>query len=276
MRDEVLFRERLSNLPEDGPGLRFFLNFFREQLRRQSYGSLEFADRLTREQSNEEGLDEFLNAYNRDQAIQLEIEERVRNRVSVSWREVVNFYNRNYDQFNPPPRAIVRMMQFRATETAAIEQTREALEAGGSFEELAQIEQNLHQRDSGGLLTGEPVAFDGEFTKYEFIGDPVLNSAIVSLSAGGFAGPIEDGPGQGRWVWFVGLDGLDVSNRTLYDAQLDIERAIRSDKLTKATNRYVLNLVGDSSHTDVTLMTDRLVDYATRAYLDPWLEPLEN
>lgn len=271
VRDEVLYRERVSTLTSQGAGLRIFLQLIREQVRRQSYGSLESADEYVRSrQGGEDGLDAFLQNVNRQQAIDIEIEQRVRSRVSVSWREIVNYYNRNDDVFNPPPKASVRLIQLPSAKQDIIDEVIRRLESGESFADVASDPLNLHQSEAGGLFRGDPVEFEGAFAEATIINDEALNGALTSLAPGQWTGPITDGLGGDAWAWFVALDGIETQNQSLYDAQLGIEGEIRKNKTARATNRYLSTLIGESSHTDIAIMTERLLEYAERAYLDPW------
>ncbi|MEO0513174.1 MAG: peptidylprolyl isomerase [Planctomycetota bacterium] len=281
IEDELIYSERVAEVPDGGAGIRRVLNNVREILRRQSYGSLLSAEAWVRSQPNASAsIEEFAEDLNRKQLIRSKVDERVTSRVAVSWREVENYYRRNEGEFAPPPTAVVRLM---LVDGSASDGVAERLTGGEPFEEVAASEVNRFRRSDGGLWRGGAVEFEPPFETATVLADPALNAALVALVPGNWAGPIErtgsddrasgdgspDGSPRGGPVYFVFLESITNTARTLYEAQLTIENRIRGAKRQRGVERYIRSLLEASSVTRREVMSRRLVEYAESAVFDP-------
>lgn len=264
IEDEVVYRERISQAPEDGQGIRQVLNNIRNIIRRQSYGSEELARIWVRSQGSGETVDDFVEQINRRQTIAFELDESVNNRIGVSWREVQNYYERNIETYAPPPAVDVRLIR-ASVSTGDADAVRERLDGGESFADVAASDLNTYRRSDAGLFNGGRVAFDPPLARASVFGPESLNELLRPLSPGEWAGPVV----QGDTANFVMLEAIHDDARTLYEVQLEIENQIRSLKTERETNRYVGTLLDGSSFTRREVMTERLLTFAEQTYFDP-------
>ncbi|MEO1535936.1 MAG: hypothetical protein AAFS11_10325 [Planctomycetota bacterium] len=245
IRDEVLYREAKSQLPpEIRQGLLSYLGRVREQIRLQNSGSESRADQLLREQTGQ-SLDEFLQNQQRQSLISGMLDGAAADYVPVTWTDVRNEYARRFDEFNPPPTVFARMIL--PPGDAEAELVLERLKAGESFEAVASDrEVNRYRPSSGGLVSDEGKRLEGDIAEATLVGFPALNTALIGLEAGDWAGPVEY---RGGRQGFVLLDRVETPDRRdLEDGmlQLELRGEIEFRRQSEARERLFSSLIEDA------------------------------
>jgi hypothetical protein len=268
VRDELFLAEARASLSsEERQGLINILQNIRQDIARGFQGSEEAA---TEQLMLEENKD--LEAKARDERDKLLIRtlvaRQIQPRVNVSWRDVQKEYNRNFEAFNPPPKAVVRMIWASRSNPQAADEIARALAADGSAENFAKLAADRRLNDfsagTAGLL--EPVKFQaGQLAEAKLLGEAVLNDAAVKLAPGQVAGPLTRGNGVKAWVLLERID--QEPGRTLEEAQLEVAAALRERRFGQEAGRFFERLMEQGSKTDERLMIQRLLIIAADRYL---------
>jgi hypothetical protein len=259
--DELLLAEAHASMPREHKeiGLRAFMQQFQEEMARRNQGSIAAADeRLRREEGL--SLDEKTRQELDKQLIHAHLVQRVTPRIHISTRDQRDFYERNFDRFNPPGDATLRLIRVPASNEDGIAAVRAALESGVPFAEAASLDANTFNRTGGGVYT---VKIQGPQEEAEFITIGPVNDAARTLREGDHAGPIEvDGA-----VWWVMLERVDrPETKSFYEAQLEISRLLSNQRSHLEEQRYINQLLDKGSYTDLEEMGQRLLDIATARY----------
>jgi hypothetical protein len=233
LKDELLYNEIQNELtPEEKAGVRQVIsNAQREQIRRTG-GSVTLAERQLQDANNQ-----TIDSFARDRERQILVAEKYRReideRVQVSQRDIELYYERNHDQFNPPPIAHLHRIRLGKDDAASIAQVQQRLGAGEPFIDVATIESNTMTQ----ALTAREII--GPYEEFEFYSIEPLNEATRSLKPGQTVGPVEHGTSV-SWLYLEKIEDRAV---TLYDAQLAIENQLRSDQRRELEQRYIFRLI---------------------------------
>jgi hypothetical protein len=239
--DELLRAETLATLtPEQRTGIQAFMEQFRESLLSEHGGSARYADRRIQEQQGI-SLDDAVRQKELDTLVGLTLQTEINDRVNVTWRDIKNRYERDYERFNPPATVRVRVIRVLEGEGALVDSVTARLEAGESFESIARSDVNTFNRDTGGEL--ERVV-DGSFGETSFIAYNEVNEAIWGMGEdaepGTWVGPVGVGGTQTYWVEYV---GSAAESRSLYEAQLTIFKEITQERLAEERSSYLETLM---------------------------------
>jgi hypothetical protein len=233
--DELLRAEALAALtPTQRVGLQAFLGNFRDNLLSENLGSSQLASRRILERDGIT-LDEALRQKEVDTLVQLTLIREINRRVNVSWRDIKQRYEREIDQFAPPPTAVLRVIRAFGDETEKIQQITTKLGEGDDFASIAAGPLNNYNTDADGVLK---VLLTKPFEETEFFGPEALNEATRTLQRGEWSGPVEVGSSI-YWILFEDLEQESVS---LYDAQLQIQRDITYERREEAKQQYFARL----------------------------------
>lgn len=265
IQDELFLAEaRAALTPEEKQGLIHFLTSIREGLASMSGGSEERAEERLLETEGltleEKARDE------RDKAlIRSLVQRQIQPRVNVSWRDVRRAYDKNYDVFNPPPVAVIRMVWAEPAQPgkpSPQEQITRLLSEGKAFEDIARSEWNGFLRDEAGMAPKRPI--EGPYEKATIFADATLNSKAQSLTVGQVTGPFAY---QNRMVWMK-LEAIEQRRgKSLAEAQVELMAALRQKKYGDELNRFFQRLLERGSFSDVGLMTERLLAVAVERYI---------
>lgn len=256
LRDELYLAEARSTLTaQQKAGLRVFLKRFEKDVVRGSYGSQTLADEQLRASSGR-GLDEALRERERMALIQTQVRQKVWDRVQVSQRDLALEYEKNYETYNPPPRAVFRLIRVSTSDATAIEEIGAAV-GSKPFGELAEDDRNTRKEEA-------VVELKGTYEQTEFFGIEALQEAALSLTPGQTAGPIEAGP----FTYWLHLDRIDAESRTLYQAQRELRDQITSERRREEERRYLLRLFERAGISNVDELVMQLVDVAERWYYE--------
>ncbi|MEM9419097.1 MAG: peptidylprolyl isomerase, partial [Planctomycetota bacterium] len=236
--------------PAQRAGLELFVVSRREELlRRYGQGSLALAERQILEQTGKT-LQENIRDIRTQIVISTYLERNLRPLINVTRRDIERFYRDNYETFNPAPKREVNLIY--SASPPDTEWFTSQLEAGVPFNELALDDRN---------------AFRGADMKLALEGDDMfeaeINEAIKPLEAGQWVGPL---PNRGQ-DWFVYIASLDrPETRTLFEAQVDIERALRTQQERQLQLELGEKLRRGASFTDEQRMTEAVLDIAVARY----------
>ena len=268
IEDELILSEARSGLTqEQRAGLLRFLRTIESNLVSAQQGSEVAADEQYREQTGRSLSQEAQDIKDRA-LITNELRSRVTPRVTVSWRDVQNEYERKHAEFNPPAEYQFRMVYTDATNSSGITSIQEALADGKSFEEIAKLPANDFNRREGGLLRVKCADSqrECEFSRY-----PELNGALRTLGVGQTLGPIMFIPDAKRseimrigWVYLERID--QPEGVSLYDAQLEIETELRTERTNAEIGRYFDRLRKRGNVSRIEVMADKLMNIATERY----------
>ncbi len=260
--DELLRAEAISRLTEEEKaGFRAFADIvLRQNLVSNSRGSRALAERRLREES---GLteQEFLRRREEALLVRRSIELQIKQRVNVSWRDIVQRYERDAVKYNPPPTVNLRVLSVSKRDAAAVAAVTEALAAGRTFDEVSSAEGP--GKDASVVAASK--VLEGAWNEAEFFPVAGLNEAVHRLEgrpAGSVEGPVETATAV-RWVE---LAGVEQESRSLYEAQLGIEREILGERLADEVKRTTDLLVERASITDVQQMGVSLLRIADQRY----------
>lgn len=229
--DELLRAEALAALtPTQRVGLQAFLSNFRDNILSENLGSTQLATRRIQER---EGitLDEALRQKEVDTLVQLTLIREINRRVNVSWRDIKQRYERDIDQYAPPPSAVLRVIRAFADETETVEQIQTQLDNGVAFEEIASSELNNFNTETEGLLKER---IDGSFEETAFFGNDTLNDAAHTLTLGEHIGPVT----LGSSLYWIKYEANEQESVSLYDAQLGIYESIEFERRSEARDQY--------------------------------------
>lgn len=270
IEDELILAEaRASLTPEQRAGVFRFINEIQKSLVSNQRGSAVAADETLRETSGRGLYQEAKDRLDR-QLIVKELRERIMPKVNVSWRDIQQEYERDYDRFNPPSVATLRLAYALVDTPDAVEALKVAVAAGKPFAEIAALPINEFNPKTGGKIER---SFTGNYADAEFSPIPELNAAFRSLSVGQVIGPIEYAVKNERTrteskrVGFVYLEKIDLpSGLTLYDAQLTLETELRTKRTDEEVRRYFERLRKRGNVSKIEDMTARLLEIATERY----------
>jgi hypothetical protein len=267
LQDEVLTADARATLkPEQKQGLKYFVQEQTENQRRSVGGSQAELERKLREKNQSE--QRFAKNIETNILIQLQIEEKFKNRLKTSWKDVRLYYERNPQIFHPPPKARFRQIVVHEEKGDAVAAIREAFASGKPFAEVAQLPANEYDRAGGGLVADRE--FKGEFAQASLFSAPALNDAAHKLTPGTYTTePIEvvDGSGKKVFYWLF-LESIVDTTRPLSDpeVQLSIAERLDQDAVEAAVNAYIDRLKARASFTDIDAMADVLVEIASERY----------
>ena len=232
-------------------GLDYFIQYRREELlRKYGQGSLALAQRNI-EEATGVSLDQTLRDIRTQAMIVSYLDRNLKPLINVSRRDIERYYREHYDEFNPPTKRQIQLIYADSNEDAAYFE--QQLNDGVEFAELAASERN----DYRGKATSLPVESNqGMF-------GPAIDPAVQELAQGEWVGPLANRGQQ----WFIYVAELDQpQRRTLFEAQVDIERSLRSQQEFLLQKELEQKLMREASFTDVMQMTEAVLDIALARY----------
>ncbi len=257
--DELLRAEALTALtPTQRVGLQAFLSNFRANLLSENLGSSQLASRRI-QQTEGITLDEALEQKELDTLVQLTLIAEVNRRVNVSWRDIKQRYERDIDQFSPPPTAVFRVIRAFTSDTEKIAEIQSQLDSGTDFLKIAAGPLNNYNTDADGLHT---VLIEETYEQTKFFGADKLNEQVQQLSIGQSVGPIE----LGSTVYWIKLMDIVQESVSLYDAQLMIQRNLTAERRQEAYEQYLKGLDERARVTNRDEVLMRLLEIAEERY----------
>lgn len=240
--------------PQQRAGLEFFVASRREELlRRYGQGSLALAKRRIFQDTGQT-LQQRLRDIRTQIIISTYLDRSLKPLINVTRRDIERFYRDNDEMFNPPTKREIQLI-YVPDETAAADLVQQ-LNAGVPFTELAASEAN------GYLGKDAALSIESDDTMF----GPAIDPAVQSLGQNEWAGPL---PNRGQ-QWFVYMAKLDKpEGRTLFEAQIDIERALRERQERELQIELGEKLRRSASFTDERRMTEAVLEIAVARYASP-------
>lgn len=260
LQDELLLAEfRASLSEEERVGIGAFVDRIRQGLISESGGSREVArTRLLEAEGltlNQKVDDEVKRAFIREQ-IRREIAESV----AVSYRDIEVYYDLHPEEFAPPPTARLRIIQAPANDQEKLQRIESALAAGTPFKDIAQAESAFNKVNAGELVKqlDTPRIADANIIALE-----PLNEAARALSVGQISPRVNANDS----AWWIKLEQLDAQpEKSLYEAQFEIEQKLREQRFAEAERRYFQKIVGRAGLADQEAIAIKLIEFASRRY----------
>jgi len=261
---ELLVSAGMAELsPAERDNLALFVLNEKRKVVAAARGSEEAADRKLRDEGRG-GLAQFLNERKRELVIQRIIELKIRPRVQVSMRDVEVYHRQHPDKYDSPSQYIFRMIAVPKDGAKNVEAVGERLSAGDSFADVASSPLNTFNVESGGRFSRIHESSRAQ-SESSFFGEKALNDAARSLEPRKWAGPVETEDSI-NWLY---LDEVIDRSKTLYEAQLEIENTIRTQRSQDEFRRYLMRLRDNGSYTALDQMTMRLTTIAEHQLLGP-------
>jgi hypothetical protein len=256
---ELIVAEAESQLsPEQQQGLFAWLRSLQEETIAERGGSRAAAEQSL-ESEGADSLEDFLSG-ERDKALAIRLlSQRIEPRTIVSWRDVVQEYERREKEFNPPPAIRIGRIRFDpATEGESVAKVKAMVAEGKGFSAIA--------REIG-------VAEGGFWNRYELPANGIagldLSDAIKQrldgLKVDQVSEPIE---ARGFISWLAIIEVETQEQRSLYDrtVQLALEDELRGRRRLIERSRYIGTLRSRWVTDDIDAMERRLVDIALQRY----------
>lgn len=257
--DELLRAEALSRLtPDQKQGFRAFLDALNKERISQAGGSRALAGRRL---SEKEGIseDEFLRQREKEALIRNTLIREINSRVNISWRDIRQRYQRDWNLYNPPPSATLRLIRIPTASTADVEAVNDALASGTPFEEVALASATNYKPEQGGL---DQFPLEGAYEQTRFYGSAILNEKAHALKPGDWTGPFEIGS-QTAWLK---LEDITTESISIYHAQLAINDELLRERRNEELKRFLDRLERRASFTSLPQMRDRLFEIAQARY----------
>lgn len=266
--DELILSEARRNLsPEQKQGLLHFLGQIEGALISQNQGSEVKADEQLREQNGRSLNDEARDIVDKE-LIRNEINNKVSPRVAVPWRDVQNEYERQHDKWHPPAEYTFRLIYASNDKPESVTRIQTLLASGTPFEKVAEDGANeFNRREQGKLLRKSSVGqSEGDFSPWADV-----NSALRTVGVGQTSGPIEFAPDKTKptvkrtaWVYLEKID--QKPGVSLYDAQLEVENDLRTERERAEQQRYFERLWKRGNVSKLEGMVEKLMNVATERY----------
>lgn len=259
---ELILADSYAQLPPaHRQGLSVILDDLLRRDRSAQRGSEALVERELREQNS------TLGQQRQDRREKLLIDLRYREwwqQVHVSADEVELAYERDYEKYNPDPRAIFRRIRIYADDEEAVARIQRRLDAGEPFAVVAEDPANLNSPEEGGLIQGVG-SFPGGYQEATFFASEPLNEAVRGLTEGQWGGPVE----SGTTVSWLYLERIERHKVSLFDARPQIRRQLEQERFLEVQDAEFRTMMARSSFTDLEVMTDKLLVIAERWYLAP-------
>lgn len=257
--NELIVAEAESQLsPEQQEGLLAWIRSIQEETIAERGGSRAAAE-ASLASEEDKSLDEFL-AQRRDVALAMRLlNQRIEPRAIVSWREVLQAYERDAKIYNPPRQIRIGRIQLDSAADAERIARVEAMVAEGKV--FSEIVRELGLAD-GGLWQSSDLPADGieglpltDAVKTR-IKDLPVDRVSPSLQQRGFT----------SWFAVIAID--QPVARTVYDRelQLAITEQLRDIRRTIERQRYISTLRSRWVTDDISDMEERLVAFALERY----------
>lgn len=259
VESELILAEAESRLsPEQQEGLFAWIRSLQEETIAQRGGSRAEAERsLASEDSM--SLDDFLQMERDKALVRRLLSQRIEPRTIVSWRDVVQEYERRKGEFNPPPAIkIGRIRLDTANEAESIAKVRALLAEGKGFADIART-LNLPE---GGFWNRYELPANG-IEGLEL--SEAIKQRLDGLKVDQVSEPIE---ARGFVSWLAIMEVETQQQRSLYDreVQLALESELRGRRRIIERDRYIETLRSRWVTDDIQEMESRLVEIALQRY----------
>jgi hypothetical protein len=260
LEDQLLAEEaRFSLKPEQKQGLKYLVQEAAENARRREGSHAAAQERMRREGMSER---EFTRKQESEMLVGYEVSEKIRKRIRTSWKDVQLYYQRNPQEFNPPPVAHFRRIDVPAAKPDDIAAIQAALDAGRPFDEVSKMPQNTYHRADGGRTPDQ--TFAGDYDQATFFSG-ALADAARTLKPGAYTHTPFDLGSDKTWLY---LESIDAQSRPLSDqtVQLVIANRLFAQAFKAEKDNYIDKLKQRATFTAIPDMASQLTDVAAARY----------
>ncbi len=258
--NELVIAEAESQLSvEQQQGLFGWLRSVQEQTIAQRGGSRAAAEASLQAEEGAESIEEYLQ---RERDIGLArrlLSERTEPRSIVSWRDIVQEYERRRGEFNPPPSIRIGRIRLNAASDAdRIARVQAMTAEGRTFPEIAA---ELALPD-GGLWNTFDLPPEG--VRGLQLADAVKDR-LDGLDEGAVSAPLEQ---RDFVMWLSVLEVVRPPSRSVYDreVQLQLQSELRARRMLVERERFIDTLRSRWVSDDIGEMEARLVEMALARY----------
>ena len=256
---ELVVAEAESQLsPEQQQGLLAWLRSAQEATIAERGGSRAAAE-ASLQAEEDKTLDEFMEQRRQVALAGRLLNQKIEPRAIVSWREVLQAYERDRKIYNPPEQIAIGRIKFdTATEADKIERMKKLVAEGKTFSELVK---EFSIPDNGVWQKGDLPANGLEGLP---LNDTVI-ARLKNLKVGQVSEPIQK-DGFISWLAVAAIERPQV--RTVYDRdlQLSIYDQLRGIRKTIERQRYIGTLRSRWVTDDIGEMEERLIAFALERY----------
>lgn len=225
----------------------------KELLRKLGGGSVMVAEEEAKRRYDKT-LDEMLEDYRSELLVSRLMALKIDPKIHIRRKDVEKYYHENAAEFNAPPKRTLRLILAHSGMADEIERE---LKAGKPFIEIASNPRyNARQPEKGGIYVEDEA---GEV----FFNDDAINKAVLALREGEHTGRVTIG-GQPAWVYVDKL--TEPVNKSLREAQLEIEQILFRQQKQRLTLQYREELLARGSYTSIEEMTDRVLAIVIARY----------
>ena len=258
--DALILAEAEADLSEpERMGLLGFVAEEREKLLAQGLGSRSLTEDVLQDRLGRSIQEEL--AFRRDQLIiNRYMQTKLYPKIHVTRREVERYYQSNLDYYKPEPTVTIRVIIARDESTA--DNVEAALEAGQSFEDVAQKFSSF-QPDRGGLM--EPV--ETRLHEFSALSWDNVNDEVRKLEPGQHSPRTAASDRLTAWVQLVDVQGGE--ERPISEAYLEIEDRLQAMQYDQLSREYLSDLLRKGTYTPVHEMVDPLVEVAMNRFAQP-------
>jgi hypothetical protein len=228
-----------------------------DMIKRFGRGAAAVADVEIRRQQGRT-LDQALEDYRQEVLVKKYLDQHIMPRINVSRRDIERYYQRHYDDFNPPPSRTIHMI--RTSDAATADRIDQLLGEGKPFLEIA-ADASLNS-----YKAGDKGLFGTDVPGNDVFGPEDLNEATIALAAGQYSPRIERSNGH-FWV-YVATIKRDPP-RPLREVQSEVEGLLRRQQYEQLTSEYHVELFEKGSYDPLEDMAIRLIDVAMARYAAP-------
>jgi hypothetical protein len=258
--NELVIAEAESQLTvEQQQGLLGWLRTVQEQTIAQRGGTRAEAEASLEREEGTGSIEEYLQR-ERDVGLARKLlNERTEPRTIVSWRDIVQEYERRSAEFNPPPSIrIGRIRLGTATDAERIERVKALVAEGRTFPEIA----TLLELPEGGLWN--TFALPPEGIRGLQLADAV-KERLDGLAEGVVSAPLEQ---RDFVIWLSVLEIVRPPARSVYDreVQLQLQAELRARRMLIERERFIDTLRSRWVSDDIGEMEGRLVEMALARY----------
>lgn len=259
VESELILAEAESRLsPEQQEGLFAWIRSLQEETIAERGGSRAEAERSL-ESEDSMSLEDFLQTERDKALVRRLLSQRIEPRAIVSWRDVVQEYERRKAEFNPPP---------------AIKIGRIRLDTGAEADSIAKVRAMIAEGKGFASIARELGVADGGFwNRYELPASGIaglelsdaIKQRLEGLKVDQVSEPIE---ARGFISWLAIMEIETQQQRSLYDreVQLALENELRGRRRIIERDRYIDTLRSRWVTDDIQEMESRLLEIALQRY----------
>ncbi|MGA1267210.1 MAG: hypothetical protein ACO32J_08535 [Phycisphaerales bacterium] len=260
VNNQLVISEAEGAIPDEAKeGLLAWMRQLQEQEIATRGGTRSEAQRSIEEEFPGTTIEEFIQRQKNEILAADLMRRRIRPRAIVSWRDVERLYMKDYERYNPLPTLRVGRIAVLATDSAKVQQVKDAFAAGKGFAEVAAE----LQLPDGGLWRDIKLGPGGIDGVPDLVDDMKLR--LKGLREGAVDGPVEQ---RSLITWMTLLPGQQAPAVSIFDPmlQLRLRKQLEGERFGMEQYRYLQGLRSRWIAEDLSQMKARLIQFALERY----------